>query len=68
MKVRIKRGGFFYDGRTVSTDEELEVSKEVGESWIGSDMADEVKSKKKRQSPGPSEDTSDNQAAASETR
>lgn len=68
MKVKVKRGGFFYDGRTVASDEELDVPKEVGESWVKSDMADEVKSRKKRQSPGPSEDTSDKQAASAETR
>jgi hypothetical protein len=43
MKVRVKQGGFFYDNRAVPSGEELDVPKEIGEDWVASDIAEEVK-------------------------
>lgn len=43
MKVKVKGGGFFYDGRVVVAGEEVEVPKEVGKSWLAAELADEVK-------------------------
>lgn len=63
IKVKVKRGGFFYEGGIVQTDEERELPKNVGESWVNAGIAEEVKKTRgkpsgKRQS-GPSEATLD---------
>ncbi len=69
MKVKTKRGGFFYDGRAIASNEELEVSKEVGESWIENDLAEEAKpAKTASRSKKPSEDTADARAEGREKR
>lgn len=61
MKVRVSRGGFFYGTGVVQTDEEVELPKNVGESWVEAGIAEEVKKRGKRET-GPSEATLDGPA------
>lgn len=69
MKVKTRRGGFFYDGRSIGANEEMEVPKEVGESWVENGLAEEVKpAKATKREKKPSEDTSDAQAEGREKR
>jgi hypothetical protein len=70
MKVRTKRGGFFFEGRIVASNEELDLPEDVAKSWIENDLAEEVKTAKaaQKREKEPSEDTSDAQAEGREKR
>lgn len=70
MKVKTKRGGFFYEGRIVASNEELDLPEDVAKSWVANDLAEEVKPAKatQKREKKPSEDTADARAEAREKR